>query len=541
MASGAQKTQNSAGAWRGAERSGTSIGAYLVFTAFLSGAIVMVIELLGSRIIGPPFGVSLFVWTSLITVALVSLAIGYWFGGRLADRKASCGSLFAIILLAGLFVLSIPLIKGVVIGKAVYLGLRAGSLASSAVLFGPPLFLLGMVSPYTVKLYMRDGMGVGRTVGWLYAVSTLGSVTGTVLTGFLLIPNLGVNNIIYLSAFILFGISAAYWAVFMKKPLAVALMALPAVFFFVPDELPSVIRPDGTSVSVVMSKDSPYGQIKVVDYSYGDTRYREFLLENIIQGAIDVTTGLPISKYTYYAEQLAITYRPGSERALVIGLGSGILPKRFSRYGISTDVVEIDRTVIDTASNYFSFDPGKHRIYIQDGRYFLKSPGEDYDIIFLDAFSGDTPPSHLVSIESFELMKKRLSSGGVLLINFIGESRTGTHEVPSMLKGTLKRVFSHVDVYAAAGYFSDTPQVVNLLFAAYDGERAIDGGFVPEDVFPPFIEDLKGLYSRKIPLEKTGGILFTDDHNPIDFYDLKTRERFRESIISSTDSAVFIH
>lgn len=540
MASGAQKTQGSAGAWRGAERSRGALGAYLVFTAFVSGAVVMVIELLGSRIIGPPFGVSLFVWTSLITVALVSLALGYWFGGRLADRKTSHGSLFAIILLAGAFVLSIPLIKGVVIGKAVYLGLRAGSLASSAVLFGPPLFLLGMVSPYTVKLYMREDMGVGRTVGWLYAVSTFGSVTGTVLTGFLLIPNLGVNNIIYLSAFILFGISAGYWAVFMKKPIAAAVMALPALFFLMPGELPSVTRPDGTNVSVVMSKDSPYGQIKVVDYSYGETRHREFLLENIIQGAIDVNTGLPLSKYTYYAEQLAMTYRPAPERALVIGLGSGILPRRFGQYGIRTDVVEIDSAVIETAEEYFSFDPEKHSIFIQDGRYFLKSPGEDYDIIFLDAFSGDTPPSHLVSLESFELVKKRLSSDGVLLINFIGESRTGTHAVPSMLQSTLKGIFSHVDVYASSGYFSDTPQVVNLLFVAYDGERDLANGFVPANVHPPLIEDLKGLYSRRIPLGESR-LLFTDDYNPIDFHDLRTRERFRESIISSTDSAVFIH
>jgi MFS family permease len=148
----------------------------------------MVVELLGSRIIGPTFGVSLFIWTSLITVTLVSLALGYWLGGKLADHKNSPSVLFTIILIAGLFLLLVPLIKGFVIANALFLDLRFGSLLSSSILFGPPLFLLGMVSPYIVKLSFEDSTTIGKTVGWLYAISTAGSVVGTVFTGFLLIP-----------------------------------------------------------------------------------------------------------------------------------------------------------------------------------------------------------------------------------------------------------------------------------------------------------------------------------------------------------------
>src|SRR3989338_7394282 len=108
----------------------------------------MVVELIGSRVIGPPFGVSLFVWTSLITVTLVSLALGYWVGGRLADRSETPSPLFPVILFSGLYLAAVPLIKGTVIFSTLSLGLRAGSLTSSTVLFGPPLFLLGMVTPY---------------------------------------------------------------------------------------------------------------------------------------------------------------------------------------------------------------------------------------------------------------------------------------------------------------------------------------------------------------------------------------------------------
>ncbi|MBI2400254.1 MAG: fused MFS/spermidine synthase [Deltaproteobacteria bacterium] len=515
-----------------------ALNRYLVFNAFVSGAVIMVIELLGSRIIGPPFGVSLFVWTSLITVTLVSLALGYWLGGRLADSRNSHSSLFAIIMLAGLWVALIPLVKGSVIEHTLELGLRGGSLACSTALFGPPLFLLGMVSPYTVKLYMNEtSREVGRTVGWLYAVSTCGSFIGTVLAGFVLIPGLGVNNITYLSALTLISLSAGYWVLFRKKALAAAVAIVPIALLLVPQELPSVTRPDGTKITVLVNEDSAYGQIKVVDYAYGDTRLREFLLENMIQGAVDVNSGLPISRYTYYVEQLARTYNPDAKEALVIGLGSGIIPARFGLYGIKTDVVEINPGVVEAAKKYFSFDADKNPTYIEDGRNFLKSPAGPYDIIFLDAFSGDTPPSHLVSVESFELAKSRLSAGGVLIINFVSGNQPEDRVVPSSLYGTLKKVFPEVAVYSGQDFFTSKPMVVNMIFVAHGGQRAIEPGFVPQDAYPQFLEDLKGLYSRKIEFTP-GPLVFTDDYNPIDFYDRDARERFRAHVISTTDKEI---
>lgn len=515
-----------------------ALNRYLVFNAFVSGAVVMVIELLGSRIIGPPFGVSLFVWTSLITVTLVSLALGYWLGGRLADSKNSHSSLFGVIMAAGLWVALIPLAKGMVIEHTLALGLRAGSLACSTVLFGPPLFLLGMVSPYTVKLYMNEASReVGKTVGWLYAVSTCGSFLGTVLAGFVLIPGLGVNNITYLSALTLIALSAGYWALFRKKALALAAAIVPAALLLAPQELPSITRPDGTHVKVLVNKDSAYGQIKVVDYAYGNDRLREFLLENMIQGAVDVGSGLPISRYTYYVEQLAKTYNPEAKEALVIGLGSGIIPERFSRYGVRTDVVEINPGVVEAAKEYFSFDDRKSPTFVEDGRNFLKSGYGPYDIIFLDAFSGDTPPSHLISVEAFELAKAKLTGGGVLIINFISGNQPADRVVPSSVYGTLRKVFPAVDVYAAQDFFSSEPRVVNMIFVAHEGERAPLPGFVPADAPADFREDLEGLYSRRVEYAP-GPFVFTDDYNPIDFYDNSLRERFRSHIISSSDREI---
>ncbi len=523
--------------------SGPGERRYLVFTAFVAGAIIMVLELIGSRVIGPPFGVSLFVWTSLISVALVGLALGYWIGGKLADRISTPAALFNIILIAGAFTLTIPLTKGFIMEHALSLGLRGGSLVSSAVLFGPPLFFLGMVAPYTVKLYMKDGLErVGKTVGALYAISTCGSFLGTIFTGFLLIPNLGVNNIIYLSSATLLAITAFYWIIVRRKVYALAAVAVPVALLFIPENLPSVTRPDGTEVTLLHNRDSAYGQIKVVDYSYGEERLREFLLENMVQGGIEVNTGLSISRYTYYIERLASAYKSDARRALVIGLGSGIIPGRFhAYYGIKTDVVEINNGVVETAERYFSYNTALHDTFTQDGRTFLKREGAPYDIIVLDAFSGDTPPGHLISLEAFALMGKRLTDDGVLLINFVGTNQKEDAGVPASLYRTLKEVFPRVDIYAAPEYARKNFAVVNMIFAAsMRGTALPTAPSVQAPVWPLFKDDIDGLLDRKVSFDN-GPFIFTDDYNPVDFADLRAREAFRYGTVSTADKEIMIY
>ena len=165
---------------------------YLKITALISGALVMVIEVLGSRVIGPFFGVSLHVWTSLIAVTLIALSLGYALGGIYADRKNNADTLFLIILLSGVSVLVIPLVKGTILTITMPLGLRGGAFTSALILFGPSLFLLGCVSPYLIKITAKELHSIGRTVGGFYALSTFGSVLGTFVTGFFLIVFLSV-------------------------------------------------------------------------------------------------------------------------------------------------------------------------------------------------------------------------------------------------------------------------------------------------------------------------------------------------------------
>ena len=190
---------------------------YLLLTAVLCGALIMVIEVMGSRVIGPFFGVGLFVWTSLITVTLLALSVGYALGGVFSDRFKQPAYLFGIILLAGVLTLLVPVIHGPVLKVCVSLGLRGGAFASTAILFGPALLLLGCVSPYLVKLAAHELHNIGRVVGSLYALSTIGSTVGTVFTGFFLVAYLGVGQIFTLTGGLLILLSVGYFLLFQQR------------------------------------------------------------------------------------------------------------------------------------------------------------------------------------------------------------------------------------------------------------------------------------------------------------------------------------
>jgi len=190
---------------------------YLLITALMCGSHVMVVEVLGSRVIGPFFGASLFIWTALIAVTLVGLALGYTVGGFLSDRYESPSYLYTIIFLAGISIQLIPLLKKPVFALTVPMGLRIGALTASTLLFGLPLFLLGCVSPYVIRIATREIKKLGRTVGLFYAVSTVGSFVGTILTGFVLISYMKVNQIFAFLSFSLIGLSIVYFCFFQEK------------------------------------------------------------------------------------------------------------------------------------------------------------------------------------------------------------------------------------------------------------------------------------------------------------------------------------
>ncbi len=518
---------------------------YLVVTALVCGAQVMVVEVLGSRIIGPFFGVSLFVWTSLITVTLVALASGYAVGGALSDRRGEPQYLYGIIFIAGLLVLYIPMLKGAVLKTSHPLGLRAGSLVSASLLFGPPLFLLGCVSPYIIKLAAREMRNIGWTVGAFYSVSTVGSVAGTIITGFFLLAYLSITEILTLTGATLIALSAGYFVLFRRKWYFAALMVLP-LLFPLESELVAKTLPNGTKVREVFRKESNYGQLKVVDYSFSifnsrsKFNSREFLMDGLKHNVVDRTTGDSLIEYTYLQNYIPTVIRPGGSSCLVVGLGGGVVPKMYESQGIKTDVVEIDPMVVEVAKKYFGFKVSGD-VFLSDARYFLATSDRQYDYLVIDVYSGEAVPSHLLSLEAFGLMKERLKPGGVLTINLFSSIGGDAFMTASVIR-TLKEVFDTADAYSSVSIDRES-YFGNLVIVAYDGEPVpyshdkVENFHVHSLIRMGFIEQA----GRKLNLPPdTRAIVLTDDYNPVEFFNMDSSEKIRKYIIERTDPDILL-
>lgn len=502
----------------------------------------MVVEVLGSRVIGPFFGVSLFIWTSLIAVTMIALSLGYAVGGVLADRHGTPEALYSIILIAGILVLGIPFAKASVLELCVPLGLRLGSFLSSSLLFGPPLFLLGCVSPYLIKIAAREMNNLGRTVGGFYALSTIGSVVGTALTGFVLIAYLGVDRIFHLVGVLLIMLSLGYFLFFRK--LYWAAPALLSVFILLPGDKPQQlvkIMDDGTQASLVASHDSHYGNLKVVDYRFEEKHIRELIIDGLVQGGLDMVNGLSIYEYSYFLEQLPVALNPQGKNCLVIGLGAGVVPRWYESQGIITDVVDIDESVVEFAQTYFNFTL-QGDVHIQDARYFLRTHQQTYDYVVLDVFNGDTTPAHLLSLEALQLVAEKLSGNGVLGINLAGSVGREPYMTASVVK-TLQQVFDQVEIYPTFDV-TEGDGSGNLVIIAYFGNtRVADFSKAQVAKVHPTVQKIYfSLLNKQFRFPKsTEAIILTDNYNPVDFYDAWLRESVRQNIIQGTDWDILMH
>ncbi len=395
----------------GAEEDG--ILGLIVFT---SGGVLLALEIVASRIIAPYFGNSIYVWGSLIGVFLAALTTGYYLGGRLADRWPSPAGFAGVVFVAGALVLLIPPVGSWVLEMvaAADLGPRANPLVAAFGVFFLPGAVMAMVSPYALRLRVHSVATLGGVAGNLYALSTVGSIVGTLLAAFVLLAVFSVQEVVYLLGGALVVLAVLAWVRVHRRLLPAGGIVIAAVVG-VSVLAPPRARPE----AVLFEADTVYHRITVADQ--GGVRYLK--LDNYWQSALDLAQ--PSRTVFAYADymHLPLVFRPDAQRVLMIGLGGGTVPARYAQdyASLTVEVVELDPRVRAVTRQFFA-QPGADRVHvvIQDGRTFLARSPAQYDIVLVDAYLIDTIPFHLATREFWETVRAHLSPGGVVAWNIIG-------------------------------------------------------------------------------------------------------------------------
>ncbi len=498
---------------------------YLYFTAAVTGAAVMIVEILGAKMLAPYVGTSHFVWTAQIAVTLIALAAGYYAGGRLADVSPKLGRVYGCIVLAAVYLsLSVLIVRPVAHWCLDNFNLALGSLLASAFLFFVPLSLLAMVGPFFVRALTNAVNGVGGNVGRLTAVGTLGSFVGTLLIGYLLIPFFPNSWTMYFTAILLMVVSGGFFFGWDRKsrnkPAVVTGLAAGLLL-----GLAGVRRDGQNPFSEFIERfrgNSNFGMLEVVDDPGGTRRFylNDFLTQNIYDPGEKKSAAL----FTYMLHDLARAYTRTIDSALCIGLGVGIVPRQFAREGARVDVVEINPAVAPVARRYFDCELERFHLAFDDGRHFINRSTNHYDTIILDAFLGDSSPVHLMTREAFSSMRNLLKPGGTLVINCFVDFGPGRDFFAASLDKTLKAVFHNVRIHSAG--------TGNVFFVASD-QSELMAGDAPDfgQVHSSCREQARYTFGNIVEANPGHGRVLTDDYNPVEFYDAANREATRRRLV----------
>jgi spermidine synthase len=493
---------------------------FLYVTAATTGGAIMVVEILGAKMLSPFVGLSHFVWTAQIAVTLVALACGYYVGGRWADNSQQLSKLYGAILAAALYLGLTVLICEPIAYWALDFNLAIGSLLASTILFFIPLALLAMTGPFLVRVITSSVAGVGGNVGRLTSVSTLGSFGGTLLIGYLAIPFLPNSFTMYATAGTLMLVAAVYFIVFQRK-LAVVAAAVLFMALAIGTTAYGELTRHYTWAFELFRGNSHFGELKVIDRKDGTARY--YLNDNLVQNIYDAAKKQSEASFTYMLSILARAYTTNINDVLCIGLGMGMVPMDFAKQGAKVDVIEINPAVLPVAKQFFDFDVRKVQLTLDDARHFLNRCRKKYDVVVLDAFLGDSSPSHLLTHEAFEAMRRVMRPGGTLVINCFGELEEGQDFFSASLDKTLRSVFGGVRLHSGG--------TGAVFFVATDRQDPV---FVHEPdlsgVHPAVLHDVEAAIHSHLETSRSHGRVLTDNYNPIEFYDAKHRESIRRRL-----------
>lgn len=454
----------------------------------------------------PFFGDSTIIWANTIAVVLVALSIGYWFGGRMADRRPELAGLCQLVLVAAGLLAVVPIVAhpfltlSVDAFDTVSVGAFAGSLLGVLVLVAVPVLMLGAVSPWAIRLKLRAVEDSGETAGRMYAISTVGSLVGTFASSLLLIPLVGTHR-----TFLAFALVLAI----------VAALGVPRRWLLVPAGIALLIAiPPGTikaaeGATVLHEAETEYQYARVVQDPDGERRL-ELNEGQAIHSVWRRDTVLTGNYWdAFLVDPQAALGRP-PEKLAMLGTAAGTTARAYQHYFPQTtvDAVEIDGELLDIGRRWFGLRPGPRlRLHTQDARPFLRSTTERYDAIFVDAYRQPYIPFYLTTKEFFALVRDRLNPGGVVAIN-IGHPE-GSDRLEKVLTATVGTSFAHV--------VRDPVAKVSTVLLGSNAPLSATRLSTAALAMPPDLRPLAERTAARLAPGLRGGSVYTDDRAPVEW------------------------
>lgn len=476
---------------------------------FVVGTSTLGIEIAAVRLLAPYFGASEVVWANTIGVVLVALSAGYWFGGKVADKRPELTDLCAVVMLGSALTALLPIVAkpllnvGVDALDSVSAGAFVGSLIATLLLLAVPVFVLGTVSPWALRIGIEgvDKLAAGTLAGRLYALGTAGSLVGTLLAALVMIPGLGTRR-----TFFVFSLALALTALMgvQRRGAFAVIPAVIAVLIALPG---GGIKDAAANGKVVFEDETASQYVRVIERPNG-TRVLE-----LNEGQARHSVAVPGTVLTddYWDASLVLPLATGEgppQRVAVLGNAAGTIARAYAQYFPNTfvDGVDIDGELADIGREWFGLKDVNFQDHTADARPFLRATDERYDLIVLDAYRQPYIPFYLTTVEFFDLARKRLNPGGRVIVN-VGHPE-GSDRLNDVLAAGLAESFEHV-------WRSDTQPTNTQLLASNSP--------ISPDAIVPGAETTPGLLPtarREATLLRpaiTDAEPFTDDRAPVEW------------------------
>ncbi len=495
---------------------------YLYVTVFITGMTTLAVEFAASRLLGNYFGASNLVWASIVGLILIYLTVGYFLGGRLADRSPDYRTLFKIICWGSFAIGLVPVIARPLLAvaaqafDALSIGAMAGSFIAVLILFSIPVTLLGTVSPFAIRLAISDPRTAGVTSGKIYAISTLGSFIGTFLPVLILIPLVGTYRTFMFFSLITLATAIIGFFITGQKKTAMLHLWMPLVILVL--AIIGLHGNDKSTSGLVYETESAYNYIQVVqsgEYTYlklneGQGIHSIYHPTQVdYRGPWDMVVAAPFFNQAPYDISAV-------QRIAIVGLAAGTTARQ-ATIVFGTDVmidgIEIDPIIVDVAKKYFDMNEPNLKVIMEDGRWALAHSPDKYQIISVDAYRPPYIPWHLTTREFFQTASDHLTDDGVLVVN-VGRTPDDRRLVEAIYT-TLRSVFP-------SAYVVDLPLTFNTIIYATQQDTHADNlvanlGLLESrsEAHPLLLRTMRTALENLQP-EPKPSIVFTDDKAPIE-------------------------